>query len=54
MKHLPGSHNKIFSHYDSLLDFMNKEVESHKKDLDHSDPGDYIDAFIIEMEKVSE
>uniref|UniRef100_G3PNK4 Cytochrome P450, family 2, subfamily N, polypeptide 13 n=1 Tax=Gasterosteus aculeatus aculeatus TaxID=481459 RepID=G3PNK4_GASAC len=54
MKHLPGSHNKIFSHYDSLLDFMNKEVESHKKDLDHSDPGDYIDAFIIEMEKHNE
>ncbi|XP_068449177.1 cytochrome P450 2J6-like [Clinocottus analis] len=50
MKHLPGPHNKMFSDYDAILDFISQEVESHKKDLDHSDPRDYIDAFIIEME----
>ncbi|XP_056271588.1 cytochrome P450 2J6-like [Pseudoliparis swirei] len=50
MKHLPGPHNKIFSHIDAVLDFISQEVESHKKDLDRSDPRDYIDAFIIEME----
>ncbi|XP_034386513.1 cytochrome P450 2J6-like [Cyclopterus lumpus] len=50
MKHLPGTHNKIFSNYDAVLDFISQEVKSHKKDLDHSDPRDYIDAFIIEME----
>ncbi|XP_034387247.1 cytochrome P450 2J6-like [Cyclopterus lumpus] len=50
MKHLPGPHNKIFSHINAILEFISQEVESHKKDLDHSDPRDYIDAFIIEME----
>ncbi|TNN29793.1 Cytochrome P450 2J1 [Liparis tanakae] len=49
MKHLPGPHNKMFSNYKIVLDFISQEVESHKKDLDHSDPRDYIDAFIIEM-----
>ena len=54
MKHLPGPHNKMFSHYNTILDFISQEVESHKKDLDRSNPRDYIDAFIIEMENVSE
>ncbi|KAK2835778.1 hypothetical protein Q5P01_016262 [Channa striata] len=51
MKHLPGPHNTIFSSYTVLLDFITQEVERHKKDLDHSSPRDYIDAFLIEMEK---
>ncbi|XP_074492821.1 uncharacterized protein LOC141768427 [Sebastes fasciatus] len=50
MKHLPGPHNKMFSHYNDILDFISQEVKSHKTDLDHNDPRDYIDAFIIEME----
>lgn len=54
MKHLPGPHNKLFSYFNSLRDFLNEEVQNHKKDMDHSNPRDYIDAFIIEMEKVCE
>lgn len=54
MKHLPGRHNKIFSNFNGILDFIGEEVQSHKKDVDHSNPRDYIDAFIIEMEKVCE
>ncbi|XP_029284729.1 cytochrome P450 2J2-like isoform X2 [Cottoperca gobio] len=54
MKHLPGPHNKMFSRFNTVLDFISQEVKSHKKDLDHSDPRDYIDAFIIEMEKHKE
>ncbi|XP_059197067.1 cytochrome P450 2J6-like [Centropristis striata] len=54
MKHLPGPHNKMFSHYNTLLDFIGQEVKSHKKDLDPSNPRDYIDAFIIEMENNKE
>nr|QQL94716.1 cytochrome P450 2n14 [Lateolabrax maculatus] len=50
MKHLPGSHNKMFSHFNTVLDFISQEVEMHKKDMDHNNPRDYIDAFIIEME----
>lgn len=51
---LPGPHNEMFSYYDSLQDFIRKELEGHKKDLDRSNPRDYIDAFLIEMENVCE
>ncbi|KAM9385851.1 uncharacterized protein KZ484_007430 [Pholidichthys leucotaenia] len=51
MRHLPGPHNKMFSNFSSLRDFIGQEVKRHKKDLDHSNPRDYIDAFLIEMEK---
>uniref|UniRef100_A0A8D3E3V4 Cytochrome P450, family 2, subfamily N, polypeptide 13 n=1 Tax=Scophthalmus maximus TaxID=52904 RepID=A0A8D3E3V4_SCOMX len=51
---LPGPHNEMFSYYDSLQDFIRKELEGHKKDLDRSNPRDYIDAFLIEMENHKE
>ncbi|XP_049911344.1 cytochrome P450 2J4-like [Epinephelus moara] len=54
MKHMPGPHNTMFSSYNAILDFISQEVKSHKKDLDPSDPRDYIDAFIIEMENHKE
>ncbi|XP_042338571.1 cytochrome P450 2J6-like [Plectropomus leopardus] len=50
MKHLPGPHNKMFSQFHAILDFIGQEVKSHKKSLDPSNPRDYIEAFIIEME----
>ncbi|XP_041862226.1 cytochrome P450 2J4-like [Melanotaenia boesemani] len=54
MKHLPGPHNKIFSNYGHAQDFLSQEVDKHKEDLDHNNPRDYIDAFLIEMEKHKE
>ncbi|XP_056132283.1 cytochrome P450 2J2-like [Lampris incognitus] len=51
MKHLPGPHNEIFSKFKSLEAFIGGEIERHKLDLDPSDPRDYIDAFLIELEK---
>ncbi|XP_068558513.1 uncharacterized protein [Cebidichthys violaceus] len=54
MKHLPGPHNKMFTHFNTIQDFIIQEIERHKKDLDHSDPRDYIDAFIIEMKNHKE
>ncbi|XP_040895996.1 cytochrome P450 2J4-like [Toxotes jaculatrix] len=50
MRHLPGPHNRIFSLSNVLLEFISQEAERHKKDLDRSNPRDYIDAFLIEME----
>uniref|UniRef100_A0A3P9N872 Cytochrome P450, family 2, subfamily N, polypeptide 13 n=1 Tax=Poecilia reticulata TaxID=8081 RepID=A0A3P9N872_POERE len=50
MKYLPGTHNKIFRIYDSILDFLHEEIQEHKKDLDDSNPRDYIDSFLIELE----
>uniref|UniRef100_A0A3B3B815 Cytochrome P450, family 2, subfamily N, polypeptide 13 n=1 Tax=Oryzias melastigma TaxID=30732 RepID=A0A3B3B815_ORYME len=51
MKHLPGPHNKMFKHFDDLRDFLDREIKTHKKDLDRNNPRDYIDSFLIEMEK---
>ncbi|XP_004068236.1 cytochrome P450 2J6 [Oryzias latipes] len=51
MKHLPGSHNKIFRNYKIVQDFLAQEIKIHKQDLDPNNPRDYIDSFIIEMEK---
>uniref|UniRef100_A0A8C6USY1 Cytochrome P450, family 2, subfamily N, polypeptide 13 n=1 Tax=Neogobius melanostomus TaxID=47308 RepID=A0A8C6USY1_9GOBI len=50
MKHLPGLHNKMFKNLETVLEFIAEEVEKHKPDLDPSNPRDYIDAFIIEMQ----
>ncbi|XP_008275703.1 cytochrome P450 2J2-like isoform X2 [Stegastes partitus] len=48
MKRLPGPHNGIFSSSTSLEASIRREVESHKLDLDPSNPRDYIDNFLIE------
>lgn len=50
MKRLPGPHNKLFSNFITVHEFICEEVKRHKLDVDHSNPRDYIDAFIIEME----
>uniref|UniRef100_A0A3P8SSL3 Cytochrome P450, family 2, subfamily N, polypeptide 13 n=1 Tax=Amphiprion percula TaxID=161767 RepID=A0A3P8SSL3_AMPPE len=54
MKYLPGPHNKIFSNYNVIQDFIGQEVNRHKKDLDCNNPRDYIDTFLIEMKKYKE
>ncbi|XP_076009184.1 cytochrome P450 2J6-like [Genypterus blacodes] len=54
MKHLPGPHNKMFTNYNSVEAFVLQEVQRHKQDLDHSNPRDYIDNFLIEMENHKE
>ncbi|XP_053177698.1 cytochrome P450 2J4-like [Scomber japonicus] len=54
MKHLPGPHNRIFSNYETILDFIGQEVQRHKQDLDPNNPRDYIDSFLIEMENHKE
>lgn len=52
MKRLPGPHNKIFRDFNKVKEFITQEVKSHKKDLDHNNPRDYIDTFLIKMENV--
>uniref|UniRef100_UPI003AAD375F cytochrome P450 2J4-like n=1 Tax=Centroberyx gerrardi TaxID=166262 RepID=UPI003AAD375F len=54
MKHLPGPHNKMFSHYKYVEDFLSQEIKRHKQNLDPSNPRDYIDAFVMEMENHKE
>ncbi|XP_053713834.1 cytochrome P450 2J4-like [Synchiropus splendidus] len=54
MKHLPGPHNNMFQDFIDLQEFFGEEVKRHKQDLDHNNPRDYIDSFLIEMENSKE
>ncbi|KAL6486135.1 hypothetical protein MHYP_G00055270 [Metynnis hypsauchen] len=49
--YIPGPHQKMFANYKIILDFLNDEIKKHKESLDPSDPRDYIDAYLVEIEK---
>ncbi|KAJ8388423.1 hypothetical protein AAFF_G00132990 [Aldrovandia affinis] len=51
MKYLPGPHQTIHSHYAKILDFLKEEINKHKEDWDPSNPRDYIDTYLGEMER---
>lgn len=51
MKMLPGPHNRIFSHYRVLSDFVMEDLERRKEEMDSSTPQDYIDSYLAEIEK---
>ncbi|XP_062858194.1 cytochrome P450 2J2-like [Trichomycterus rosablanca] len=50
-EYLPGPHQKMFSNYAKILDFLRDELRKHKEDWDPSDPRDFIDNYLVEMEK---
>ncbi|XP_046692147.1 cytochrome P450 2J2-like [Silurus meridionalis] len=49
--YLPGPHKTIFANYEKIIEFMKGEVRKHKEDWDPSNPRDYVDSFLLEMEK---
>ncbi|XP_036437409.1 cytochrome P450 2J2-like isoform X1 [Colossoma macropomum] len=49
--YIPGPHQKMFTNYGKIIEFLKDEVKRHKENWDPSDPRDYIDAFLVEMEK---
>ncbi|XP_053098287.1 cytochrome P450 2J2-like [Pangasianodon hypophthalmus] len=49
--YLPGPHRKIFANYAKILAFLEEEIRKHKENWDPSNPRDYIDSFLLEMEK---
>ncbi|XP_056396214.1 cytochrome P450 2G1-like isoform X2 [Hyla sarda] len=51
MQFIPGRHQEIFICLKELLLFVEKRVEMNKKTLDENNPRDYVDAFLIKMEK---
>nr|AUX14903.1 cytochrome p450 CYP2P18 [Kryptolebias marmoratus] len=51
MKWLPGPHQKIFTLNQELQEFTKIRIKEHRENLDPSSPRDYIDAFLVEMEK---
>ncbi|XP_058023876.1 uncharacterized protein LOC131190556 [Ahaetulla prasina] len=51
MNFLPGPHKKVFSDCNKVCDFIRNEVDTHKKTLDPDNPRDYIDCFLLKLEK---
>ncbi|XP_056304778.1 cytochrome P450 2B4-like [Danio aesculapii] len=51
IKHFPGPHHKIKNNANELFGFMRDEVEEHRKTLDPDSPRDFIDAYLLEIEK---
>lgn len=49
---LPGSHNVIFKNYALQRSFILEKVKEHQESLDINNPRDFIDYFLIRMEKV--
>uniref|UniRef100_A0A8C5S9I7 Cytochrome P450 n=1 Tax=Laticauda laticaudata TaxID=8630 RepID=A0A8C5S9I7_LATLA len=51
MEYLPGQHTKTFADIEKLCDFIHEKVVLHQKTLDIQEPRDFIDCFLIKLEK---
>ncbi|XP_078525894.1 cytochrome P450 2J2-like [Lissotriton helveticus] len=51
MKFLPGSHHKVFEHWNIIKMFVKKIIQKHREDWNPSEPRDFIDCYITEIEK---
>ncbi|XP_011372335.1 cytochrome P450 2C42-like [Pteropus vampyrus] len=49
--YLPGSHNKLIEKIIEQKKFILEKVKEHQKSLDLNNPQDFIDYFLIKMEK---
>uniref|UniRef100_A0A4W4FSI1 Uncharacterized protein n=1 Tax=Electrophorus electricus TaxID=8005 RepID=A0A4W4FSI1_ELEEL len=52
MCRVPGPHQKIFLFWKKIIDFVRSKISEHRVNYDPSNPRDYIDCFLTEMEKV--
>ncbi|XP_051951818.1 cytochrome P450 2J2-like [Xyrauchen texanus] len=50
-EYLPGPHQTMFANYKKITDFLRGEIRKHREDWDPSNPRDYIDNYLSEMEK---
>ena len=53
LKYIPGTHRQISKNLQELLDYIGHSVEKHRATLDPSAPRDFIDTYLLRMEKVS-
>ncbi|XP_042313997.1 cytochrome P450 2G1-like isoform X1 [Sceloporus undulatus] len=51
MQYLPGRHNRIYHLIEELKDFIAEKVKVNQATLDPNNPRDFIDCFLIQMEK---
>lgn len=53
LKYFPGAHRQISKNLQEILDYIGHNVEKHRATLDPSAPRDFIDTYLLRMEKVS-
>ncbi|KAM7340063.1 hypothetical protein ACRRTK_000678 [Alexandromys fortis] len=51
LKYFPGAHKQIFKNVQEILNYIGHNVEKHRTTLDPSNPRDFIDTYLIRMEK---
>ncbi|KTG31572.1 hypothetical protein cypCar_00043157 [Cyprinus carpio] len=51
MSMLPGKHHTAFASISKLKPFLREEIRKHKEERDPSNPKDYIDCYLEEIEK---
>ncbi|KAM6428616.1 cytochrome P450 2G1-like [Liasis olivaceus] len=51
LKYFPGPHTKVYDILEGMRLFIAKRVMKNKETLDPNSPRDYIDCFLIQMEK---
>ncbi|XP_004875525.1 cytochrome P450 2B4 isoform X2 [Heterocephalus glaber] len=51
LKHFPGTHRKIYKNLQEINAFIGHSVEKHRETLDPSAPRDFIDTYLLRMEK---
>ncbi|XP_056393972.1 cytochrome P450 2F2-like [Hyla sarda] len=51
MNHLPGPHNRIFKNFENIKSFLLEIVKDHENTLQPECPRDFIDCFLIKMQK---
>ncbi|XP_044786613.2 cytochrome P450 2B4-like isoform X2 [Bubalus bubalis] len=51
LKHFSGTHTRLYSMIEEVKDFITENMERHQKMLDPSGPKDFIDSFLLRMDK---
>ncbi|XP_038937751.1 cytochrome P450 2B2 isoform X1 [Rattus norvegicus] len=51
LKYFPGAHRQISKNLQEILDYIGHIVEKHRATLDPSAPRDFIDTYLLRMEK---
>ncbi|KAM4801519.1 cytochrome P450 2B1-like [Urocitellus parryii] len=51
LKYFPGTHRQVYENLQEVLTFIGHSVEKHRATLDPSAPRDFIDAYLLRMDK---